>query len=208
MAKTDKDGNWLDARNKAVPVEYVPELDRARDAMVERLFKMALKLEKAIAAFRVDALCELDTYLAKLAKANKVKESWKGNISLDSFDGSLRIQRRMDDLIGFNESLQLVKTQLDEWLRDRLDGVDESLAKVVGQAFNVDKAGRVNTAMIMKLLRLEIKDPKWQKAMAILKESIVVNARRQSVVFQAKEVTDSGENWRKVCLSFNDSVEG
>lgn len=203
MAKKDKDGDWIDARGKAVPEKYVPELDRERDAMVERIFKKALKMEENLAAFRIEALCELDTYLSKLAKANKVKEGWKGNISLDSFDGSLRIQRSMDDQIGFSESLQIVKTQIDEWLRDRLDGVDDALAKVVSQAFNVDKQGRVNTALIMRLLHLDIKDPKWTKAMAILKESIVVKACRQYVTFAAKETTEAGENWRKVILNFN-----
>jgi len=207
MAKKDKDGNWIDSRGKAVPQEYVPELDRDRDAMVERIFKKALKLEEAIAAFRVEALCELDTYLAKLAKANKVKENWKGNISLDSFDGSLRIQRNMDDQVGFSESLQIVKTQIDDWLRDRLNGVDDALAKVVSQAFNVDKQGRVNTAMIMKLLHLDIKDPKWQKAMAILKDSIVTKSSRQYVSFASKEITEAGENWHKVCLNFNAATE-
>lgn len=208
MAKTDKDGNWIDARGKAVPEEYVPELDRERDAMVDRLFKKMLKLEEAIAKARIEALCEIDTYLAKLAKANKVKEKWKGNISLDSFDGALRIQRSMDDQIGFNESLQIVKTQIDKWLRDRLEGVDDGLAKVVSQAFNVDKQGRVNSAMIMKLLHLDIKDAKWQKAMDILKESIVVKATRQYVSFAQKETSDAGENWRKLVLNFNAATEG
>lgn len=207
MAKKDKDGNWIDSRGKTVPEEYVPELDRERDAMVERVFKRMLKLEEAIAHARIEALCEIDTYLAKLAKANRVKENWKGNITLDSFDGALRILRSMDDLIGFSESLQIVKTQIDEWLRDRLNGVDESLAKVINQAFNVDKQGRVNTAMIMKLLHLDIQDPKWLKAMAILKESIVVKASRQYVSFQAKETTEAGENWRKVILNFNAATE-
>lgn len=208
MAKKDKDGNWIDARGKAVPVEYVPELDRDRDAMVERIFKKARKLEETIAQFRIETLCELDTYLDKLAKANKVRENWKGNITLDTFDGTLRVMRNMDDLIGFSESLQIVKTQIDDWLRDRLNGVDDALAKVVSQAFNVDKQGRVNSALIMRLLHLEIKDPKWQKAMSILKDSIVVKASRQYVSFQAKETTDAGESWRKVCLNFNAAQEG
>lgn len=207
MAKKDKDGNWIDARGKAVPVEYVPELDRERDAMVERIFKKATKLEDQIAQFRVETLCEIDTYLAKLAKFNKVKENWKGNITLDTFDGSLRINRNMDDQIGFSETLQIVKTQIDEWLRDRLSGVDDSLAKVVSQAFNVDKQGRVNTAMIMKLLHLDIQDAKWQKAMEILKDSIIVKSSRQYINMAMKETTDAGENWRKVCLSFNAATE-
>lgn len=203
MAKKDKDGNWIDARGKAVPTEYVPELDQLRDAMVERVMKKALKLEELLLQAKLDIIAEVDAYLDARAKEGKVKEAWKGNITLDSFDGALRIERSMDDQIGFSEQLQMVKTIIDEWIAHRLQGVDESLAKVIGQAFNVDKKGRVNTAMIMRLLNLDIEDAKWKKAMKLLRESIQVTATRQYLRFSEKIETETGETWRQVCLNFS-----
>lgn len=202
MAKKDKDGNWFDARGKAVPEEYVPELDQQRDAMVERVFKRVRKLELAMIEAKLEIVADIDAYLKDRAKDGKVKESWKGNITLDSFDGSLRIERSMDDQIGFSEQLQMVKTIIDEWISERLDGADDALAKVVSQAFNVDKKSRVNTAMIMKLLNLDIEDPKWKKAMRLLRESIQVTATRQYLAFAEKVANDTGEEWRKIVLNF------
>lgn len=208
MAKKDKDGNWIDARGKAVPMEYVPELDQLRDAMVERVMKKALKLEELLLQAKLDIIAEVDAYLDAKAKAGKVKETWKGNITLDSFDGTMRVERSMDDQIGFSEQLQMVKTIIDEWIAQRLQGVDESLAKVIGQAFSVDKKGRVNTAMIMRLLNLDIEDAKWKKAMKLLRESIQVTATRQYLRFSEKIEAESGETWRQVCLNFSSLTTG
>lgn len=202
MAKKDKDGNWLDPRGRAVPEDYVSEQDQLRDAMVERIHKAATKLEEQIAEFRLFAHQETDAYLEWLAKEKKVKEGWKGNITLDSFDGSKRVVRNIDDQVGFNESLQLVKSQIDLWLKDQMQGANESLVKVVSSAFNVDKKGKVNTAMIMRLLQLDIQDAKWKKAMQILRDSITVTATRQYLSFSEKVAADDGEIWRPICLNF------
>lgn len=203
MAKKDKDGNWLDARGKAVPAEYVPELDKQRDAMVEKVIKRARKLADSMIEAKLEIVADVEVYLKAKAKDGKVKENWKGNITLDSFDGTLRVERSMDDQIGFSEQLQMVKTIIDEWIAERLHGVDESLAKVISQAFNVDKRGRVNTAMIMRLLNLDITDKKWVKAMNLLRESIQVTATRQYLKFSEKVQTEGGEEWRQINLNFS-----
>ena len=56
-----------------------------------------MKLEELIIDFKMKAVTKIDAFLEELAKVKKVRENWKGNISLDSFDGSLRIERKIDD---------------------------------------------------------------------------------------------------------------
>jgi hypothetical protein len=206
MAKKDKQGNWLDARGKLVPEEYVPQDDKVRDALVTELHKEAMKLEELIIDFKMKAVTKIDAYLEELAKIKKVRENWKGNISLDSFDGSLRIERKIDETLGFDEKLQLVKTQVDKWVSVRLAGSDEALAKVISQAFNMDKQGKVNTSMLLKLLKLDIEDPEWKKAMRLLKESMSVRSSKQYINFKTKNSTDTGEDWSNVCLNFNSAT--
>ena len=204
MAKKDTDGNWLDDRGRPVPEQYIPAIDKKRDKLVEATFKKVVKLAEKIAETKVEIVGSIDKYLDEIAKENRVRENWKGNILLQNFDKSLVIERRIDDHIGFDEKLQMVKTIVDKWLNDRLDGIDENLGKVITQAFNVDKQGRVNTAMLMKLLHLEIEDSEWKKAMRMLKESIIVKSSKQSINFRRKVKKDSGETWEVVVLNFND----
>ena len=206
MATKDKDGNWLDDRGRPVPEQYIPAGDKKRDQLVERTFKKVVKLSEKIAETKCEIVGSIDKYLDELAKENRVRENWKGNILLQNFDKSLCIERRIDDNIGFDEKLQMVKTIVDKWIAGRLDGIDENLGKVITQAFNVDKQGRVNTAMLMKLLHLEIEDSEWKKAMRMLKESIIVKSSKQSINFKRKVKKDSGEIWETVVLNFNDAV--
>ena len=204
MATKDKDGNWLDDRGRPVPEQYIPATDKKRDQLVERTFKKVVKLSEKIAETKCEIVGSIDKYLDELAKENRVRENWKGNILLQNFDKSLCIERRIDDNIGFDEKLQMVKTIVDKWIAGRLDGIDENLGKVITQAFNVDKQGRVNTAMLMKLLHLEIEDSEWKKAMRMLKESIIVKSSKQSINFRRKVKKDSGETWEVIVLNFND----
>lgn len=205
MAKKDKDGNWLDDRGRPIPEQYIPATDKKRDKLVESTFKKVVKLAEKISETKVEIVSAIDKYLNELAKENRTRENWKGNILLHNFDKSLVIDRRIDDNIGFDEKLHMVKTIVDKWLYDRLNGIDENLGKVITQAFNVDKQGRVNTAMLMKLLHLEIEDAEWKKAMRLLKESIIIKSSKQYINFKRKVKQDSGEIWETIVLNFNDA---
>jgi len=207
MAKTDKDGNWIDARGHLVPLSLIPESDQKRDALVERLIKKARKIHDLLAEFRRECAGGIDGHLAFQAKLKKVRELWKGNIQLKSFDESLMIERAMSDRIDFNENLQLAKAQIDVWLKNRIGGTDPSLAKIISQAFNVDKKGRINTAVILKLMRLEIEDGDWKKAMAILRDSITVASTKLYIRFKEKIQGEGGEAWRSISLDFADAGE-
>lgn len=203
MAKKDKDGNWIDGRGVRYPPELIPAIDQERDAMVERVHAIAKSLESALLEGKLAMLNEVQTYLAARAKSGKVKEGWKGNVQLKSFDGSIRVDQNIDDVVGFSEQLQMVKTTIDEWIGKRMDGIDPSLSKVITMAFNVDKKNRVNTAMIMRLLHLDIDDPLWKKAMKLLRESISVTSTRQYVNVYERIVSDTGEEMRLINLNFS-----
>jgi hypothetical protein len=55
----------------------------------------------------------------------------------------------------------------------------------------VDKAGKINTARVLGLRRLEIQDPDWQKAMQAITESIQISGSKQYLRFY--ERNDRGE---------------
>jgi len=202
MAKTDKDGCWLDARGKATPVEYINKLDIEKEELIVGKIHKALKLSKQLTEFKQECASDIDGYLKHLAKANKVRENWKGNIALRSYDESMVIERSMNDRIEFSEGLQLAKAQIDVWLKNRLGGLDLNLTKIVSQAFNVDKRGRINTAMVLKLMQLQIDEPEWQKAMNILKESITVASTKMYIRFKIKKDGETGECWENISLDF------
>ena len=207
MAKTNKDGDWIDARGRANPISIIPEVDQKRDALVEELVKIARRGNSMLAKFHKKCATAINTFLAYRAKSEKVRESWKGNIQLKSFDESLIIERAMSDRIDFNEGLQLAKAQIDVWLKNRMGSADAELAKVISQAFNVDKKGKINTATIVKLMGLKIDDEEWKKAMELLKASMVVASTKLYIRFKEKISVDGVEVWKNISLDFADVGE-
>jgi RecJ-like exonuclease len=194
------EGYIADARGRLVPLEALTEQDKRRDALVKGLVAEALELEELIATKRASMQARVDEYLDWLKGVKKVKrENWKGNVQLDSYDGTLRIDRRVTEVISFNETLQLAKTAVDEWLKDNLEGVNDELRAVIMGAFSVDQKGRVNKGQILKLLRFAIKGPKWKKAMDLVRDAIQIQTTRQSTVFY---VRDGKGEWRQVVLAF------
>lgn len=196
-------GYIADSRGRLVPLETLPEQDKLRDELVRELVAESLELEAQIAAARQSMERRINEYLEWLKTEKKVRrENWKGNVQLDSYDGSMRVERRVSDVITFSETLQMVKTLVDEWLKEHMEGANEALRTVVTRAFNVDVKGRVNKGQILKLLRMEIKDAKWRKAMDLLKDAIQVQATRQSTTFYTR---DEKGAMRQIVLAFASS---
>ena len=61
----------------------------------------------------------------------------------------------------------------------------------------MDAKGRLDSAKIFGLLKLNIQDPEWEKAMALLRESITVASRKAYLSVRARE---EGDNWSAVTL--------
>lgn len=204
MAQKDKQGNWLDDKGRPIPEEYVKPIDKKRDKLVESIIKRVAKLSSKLADEKVEIVAAVEKYLKELAKDSKVREGWKGNILLYNFSQNLCIERRINESISFDERLQMVKTTIDKWLAERLKNIDEVIAKLISQAFSVDKQGRINTTMLLKLKKLDIKDKEWVKAMEMLDESIFVKSSKMALRFRSRNTEVAENGWSEFILNFNE----
>lgn len=204
MAQKDNQGNWLDSKGRPVPEEYIRPEDKRRDKLVEGILKRVSKLSAKLESEKTEIVDAIEKYLKELAKDNKVREGWKGNILLYNFSQNLCIERRIDETVSFDERLQLVKTTIDKWISQKLKDTDPTLSKVIAQAFSVDKQGRINTAMLLKLKRIDIQDAEWKKAMQLLDDSIFVKSSKMALRFRSKDLSVPEGGWVEVSLNFND----
>ena len=204
MAQKDNQGNWLDSKGRPVPEEYIRPEDKRRDKLVESILKRVSKLSAKLESEKTEIVDAIEKYLKELAKDNKVRENWKGNILLYNFSQNLCIERRIDETVSFDERLQLVKTTIDKWISQKLKDTDPTLSKVIAQAFSVDKQGRINTAMLLKLKRIDIQDAEWKKAMQLLDDSIFVKSSKMALRFRSKDLSVPEGGWVEVSLNFND----
>ena len=204
MAQKDNQGNWLDPKGRPVPEEYIRPEDKKKDKLVESILKRVTKLSAKLETEKAEIVASIEKYLKELARDNKVREGWKGNILLYNFSQNLCIERRIDESISFDERLQMVKTTIDKWIGQKLKDTDPTLSKVIAQAFSVDKQGRINTAMLLKLKRIDIQDAEWKKAMQLLDDSIFVKSSKMALRFRMKGTGTPDNGWSEIGLNFND----
>jgi hypothetical protein len=187
-----------DSQGRQVPAELVSEIDKLRDQTVRRIADEAMKMKDVLAAFKQRIRDDIYTFVE--LSANQYGKSWggkKGNITLSTFDGKYRLVIAMDDQIVFDERLQVAREIIGGCLDRWSDGARPEIRMLVNDAFQVDKTGKINTARVLGLRRLEIHDSDWQKAMRAITESIQVSGSKQYLRFY--ERNENGE-YRQIPL--------
>ncbi len=95
----------------------------------------------------------------------------KGNTTLRTYDGKQKVQKAVSEHIVFNERLQVAKQLIDECLHEWSEGSRDEIKALIGDAFQVDKEGNINTNRVLGLRRHNFKNTKWLKAMKAIEEA-------------------------------------
>jgi hypothetical protein len=177
-----------DSQGRQVPVEMVRPIDKLRDQTVRRIAEEAMRMKEVLAEFKQRIRDDIYTFVE--LSANQYGRSWggrKGNITLTTYDGRYRLVIAINEQLVFDERLQVAReiigACLDRWSKD----ARAEIRLLVNDAFQVDKAGKINTARVLGLRRLEIKDPDWQEAMRAITESIQVSGSKQYLRFYERD---------------------
>lgn len=194
------DQNFMtNSEGHLVPVDKVRPEDRLEDDTVRHLIGTAICLESDLRTFKQAAFDSVQAFLELLSeKYGAGKGGKKGNMTLTSYDGLLKVQISVADFIQFGPQLQIAKTLIDECIHDWSGGVNSNIRALVEHAFKVDKQGKINTQAILGLRRLDIRDEKWVKAMDAITDSLrVVNSKRY-VRFYSRPSPEA--DWQPVTL--------
>ena len=181
-----------DSQGRQVPAELVGEIDKLRDQTVRGIADEALKMKQILADFK--SRIRDDIYSFVELSANQYGKSWggkKGNITLTTYDGQYRLVVAMNDQLVFDERLQVARELIGDCIEKWSEGSRNEIRLLVQDAFQVDKSGKINTARVLGLRRLDIHDPDWQKAMSAITDSIQVSGSKQYLRFY--ERNEQGE---------------
>ena len=105
----------------------------------------------------------------------------KGNVTLHSFDGSLRVTLAMQDTLAFDEGLAAAKALIDECINEWTADSRTELKTLINTAFQVGQDGKISTSRVLGLRRLNIDDEKWHRAMDALSDSLQVQMSKAYV---------------------------
>lgn len=162
-----------DAMGRLVPISLVKPIDLARDSLVHEIVTAAKLHSATLAGFKNRVFDDIQAFIEMSAEQYGVKRGGKkGNVTLVSYDGKYKIIRAMADSLVFDERLQAAKELINECIREWGQGSRPEIMALVDDAFDVDKAGNINTGRVLGLQRLDIKDGKWRQAMEAIHASI------------------------------------
>ncbi|NOQ30015.1 MAG: DUF3164 family protein [Helicobacteraceae bacterium] len=204
MALKDDKEHWLNKKGEGVHPDLIRADEKIKDETVEKLLEKALDVSKTLKDFKLEAYADAEDYFSLLlqnynldAKSN----SKKGNITLENFSGTQKIQLANVDRISFDEKLSIAKLKIDECLHELTEGSSPEIKTLITKAFEVDKKGDVNAKKILELKAYEISHPLWIEAMRIIDESIEIVGSKSYIRFYTREnVTDA---WKQVPLDIS-----
>jgi len=197
----EMDGNQYmrDAKGSLVPLELVKPAKKLEDDTVRRMIGFATDLNEQMRRFFVHCFDDIAAFEALLADQYDAKVGGKkGNMSLMSFDGCMKVQVQVADLIDFGPELHVAKSLVDECLNEWASDARPEIRAAITSAFNTDKAGQINRTAIFILLRLDIDDPRWLKAMDAIRDAIRVIGSKAYIRFYQRQSCDG--KWQPISI--------
>lgn len=167
------DGYMRNAAGHLVPRDQVREQDLLRDEVARELADLAVALNKQLAAFKARALNDVADLVKIAGERYEVSLGGKkGNVSITTYDGRYKVQRSVAERITFTEELEAAKALINACIERWSQGANPHIRALVDRAFRTDSKGQIKTAAVLELLRLEIDDEEWLRAMDAIKDSI------------------------------------
>jgi len=197
--------HMINAQGHLVPIELVSDLDKLKNELVINIAQQAHLINQQLADFKAKTLNDIEAFTSLSADRYNAKIGGKkGNISLMSFDGRIKVQIAVSDHMIFDERLQIAKTLIDEcintWMSrsNSKSAAQLNIKALVQHAFQVDKEGQVNRGRILGLKQLSIKDDKWQDAMRAITDSMTIVGTTEYLRIYHR--SESGQRFKQIAL--------
>ncbi|BAU39155.1 hypothetical protein APT_02073 [Acetobacter pasteurianus NBRC 101655] len=200
--QTVPDGFMQDSRGRLVPEANVRPSDKLQDELVRRLHHEAEPVRQFMMDFKRLCFTEIHAFLDLVAEQYSTKlGSDKGNVTLTSYDGTLRVTVAVGNVISFGPEIQAAQTLIHGCLNRWSEGANANLKAVVLDAFDVDKQGSMNVGKILALRRLEIDDEEWQRGMQAISDSVRVDVTKDYVRLHRRPSPDA--KWELVTFDLS-----
>lgn len=175
-------------KGEMTPLEMIKPQTKLEDEIVRKIMGFALALSDQISRFHGHTVSDLGEFDALLAQEYGLRKGGqKGNRSYKTHDGLFEVEVRVQDQIEFGPELQIAKTLVDECLNEWAEDARAEIRAIVTKAFNTDKAGQINRSEIFMLLRLDISDERWLRAMKAIRDAMRITGSKTYIRFWMRD---------------------
>lgn len=188
-----------DGNGGFIAVSMIKPQHLMQDELVRDELGWFIALSEQVTRFKQHLFQNLGAFEALLAEQYGAKIGGKkGNKTLTTYDGLMKISVQVADNIVFGPELQIAKSLVDECLNEWATGSRDEIRTIVTRAFNTDKAGQINRAEIFMLLRLDIDDARWKRAMEAIRDAMRVEGSKTYVRAHIRTTPDAP--WQAVTI--------
>lgn len=182
-----------------VPRDQVREQDLLRDAVASKLASAATEINHLLVEFKKLALSDIADLVKISAEKYKAQLGGeKGNVTVATFDGRYKIIRAHAERIVFTEEIEAARALVTACIVRWSEGANANIRALVDRAFRTDSKGQIKMSAVLELLRLEIDDDEWQRAMHAIKDSI--QSTGTAVYVRVYERIDGTDQYRPIAL--------
>lgn len=179
---SSKDAAWTNAAGDKVPVKYVSRADRKKEHLAATLHKRATQAEGVLQELHqaMNEACKEVAQQVRLEyelKTGKAKKETKGNLTWYSFDGSIKVEANINEVVKWEDALMTeARGLLNEYLDSQLTDNQVLIKKLVSDAFTNHKGG-IDSRKIFQLLKYDgqIKSSKYSKACELMRQAQIID---------------------------------
>lgn len=197
-------GKWLAAEGKYVHPGMIRIDKQLEDETVNKWVEKAKKLAEEIKQFKIEMYGESVLFDEMVREDYDARPAItaKGNMELSSFDGTQKIEIKVNKLISFDHKLKYAKEKIDEYLDEKTADADNDIKTIIDRVFDV-KGEKIDVPQIISLKQLNINHPKWNEAMKIIDESIVVAGTKSYIRFKERDNGEIDGTMKTINLDFS-----
>ena len=189
-----------DGQGRLTPRAMVRPQDELQDEMVRRIIGHAGDLSERISRFRGHCFDDIGGFDALLEQeyGGHTRRSVKGNRTYLSYDGTYKVQVQIAERVAFGPELQIARDLVEECLAEWARGSRDEIRAIVSHAFQVDREGGISRSAIYALLRLDIEDGRWHRAMAAIRDAMRIVGSKTYIRCYHRAASDAA--WEAITI--------
>lgn len=191
-------GHRPDGKGRLVPDRLIGPVDELEDATVRRILAFGLDLADQVSRFRRHSYADVAALIDVLAESYGAarRPGRKGNLSLMSYDGRLKVTIQVQERLVFGPELESARALVDECIAEWSEGVRPEVSRLLQDAFRPDQQGNISREAVFRLRRTDIDDPRWKGVQRAISDAIRVVGTRTYLRLYLRGAPDAP--WRPV----------
>lgn len=204
---TNKTATWVNAAGDAVPLKFVPKIDKEKEALAGKIHKTATAVEASLNAL-YELMDDAFTHIRAMIKAeyelkNKTKKKeGKGSLTWYNFDRSIKVEADMNDIVKWDSALMTEALEhLNKYLSSGLTDTNLLIQGLVKSAFS-NRSNMIDSGKVFQILKHQpdIKNATFQKACELMRNAQSIDKTR--LYMRVWEKLTTGE-YRNINLNFS-----